>query len=83
MADGSVTIELDADLGARLKDAAAAAGRSPDEMAANLIQHGLDDDWAETRARLAEYDRTGESVDAHEAMAELRARLVERLSQNP
>ena len=85
MADGSVTIELDADLGARLKAAAEASGRSPGELASALIEEALagpDADWAETKAALAEYDRTGEYVDAKTAMAELRARLVERLGRS-
>lgn len=39
-----------------------------------------DADWSETLASLADYDRTGEFVDADEAFAQLRARLIERLN---
>jgi hypothetical protein len=79
MADGGLTIELDADLAARLKEAAKAAGRSTDDYAAELIAQGLADDWAEARASLAEYDRTSGYVDAKEALDSARASLVERL----
>jgi hypothetical protein len=41
-----------------------------------------DDDWAETKASLAHYDRTGEFVDADEALAALRVRRVGRLDLN-
>jgi hypothetical protein len=63
-----------------LREAAAAAGRSPDEYASVLVAQALGDDWAEAKAALAHYDRTGEFVDAGEAFAELRVRLVERLA---
>jgi predicted transcriptional regulator len=84
MADGSVTIEIDAATAARLKSAAEAAGRSPDEHASLLLAEALravDDDWAETKAALAEYDRTGEYIDAETAMAQFRAHLVARLDR--
>jgi predicted transcriptional regulator len=81
MADGGLKIELDAALGARLRDAADAAGQSTDEYASTLIAQALDEDWAEARAGLAHYDRTGEYVDAKEAMASFRVRLRERLDR--
>jgi hypothetical protein len=81
MADGGFTVELDAELGARLKRAAEVAGRSVEDYAAELIAQGLHDDWAETRASLEHYDRTGEYVDADEALTKSRARLVERLDR--
>ena len=81
MADDGFRIELDAETGARLREAAADAGRSPDQHASVLIAQALGDDWAESKAALAHYDLTGEFVDAGEAFAELRARLVERLER--
>jgi len=81
MADGGLTIELDAELAARLREAAKAAGRSTEDYASELIAQGLADDWAEARASLAEYDRTGDYVDAKEALANSRASLVERLDR--
>jgi hypothetical protein len=81
MADGGLTIEIDAALGARLRDAAEAAGQSAAEYASELIAQGLGDGWAQARASLADYDRTGEYVDAREAMQSFRARLVERLDR--
>jgi len=81
MADDGFRIELDEALGARLREAANAAGQSTDAYASTLISQALDDRWAEAKARLAEYDRTGEYVDAKEAMAAVRARIAERLDQ--
>jgi hypothetical protein len=81
MADGGLTIELDAALGARLREAAEAVGRSAEEYASTLIAQGLADEWAEARASLADYDRTGDYVEAKEALADARARLVERLDR--
>jgi len=65
----------------RASDAADAVGRSPDDYASTLIAEGLDARWAEAKANLAEYDRTGEYVDAEEALATFRRRLTERLDQ--
>ena len=82
MADDGFRVELDAETGERLREAAAAAGRSPDEYASVLIAKALgDDDWAKSKAALAHYDRTGEFVDAGVAFTELRARLIERLDR--
>jgi predicted transcriptional regulator len=81
MADGGLTIELQAGLAERLKEAARAAGRSTDDFASELIAQGLADDWTEARASLAEYDRSGEFVDAKEALAAARTRLLERLDR--
>ena len=81
MADGGLTLELDAELVARLEEAAKAVGRSTEEYAAELIAQGLAYDWREARASLALYDRTGEYLDAKQALANSRARLVERLDR--
>ena len=81
MADGGLTIELDAELATRLREAAKAAGRSTDDYASELISQGLAEDWTDARSSLAEYDRTGEYVDATQALADSWARLVERLDR--
>jgi hypothetical protein len=81
MADDGFKVEISAHLGARLEEAAQAAGRSTDDYASELISQVLGDDWSEANASLAHYDRTGEYVDAKEALAEQRARLVERLDR--
>jgi predicted transcriptional regulator len=80
VADDGFKIELDPDLGSQLQDAARAAGVSTDAYASELISQGLGDpDWRETMASLAHYDRTGEFVDADEALAAAKARLMRRL----
>ena len=80
MADGGLKIELDEDLAQRVKDAAEAVGQSADQFANELIAKSLDDGWAEARASLAEYDRTGEYVDADVALADFRKELERRLA---
>ena len=79
MADG-FTLEIDADLAERLKAAAEAAGESVEVFARSIIQHGLEDDWAEDFRRLAEYEATGEWVSIDEAFGEARAELEKRLA---
>jgi predicted DNA-binding protein len=76
MADGEVTITLDAETERRLKEAADAAGRSVDDYVRDLIRDDLDeDDWAED-ARIAEQaERTGASHSVQEAMAHFRSEL--------
>ena len=54
MADGGLTIELDAELATRLREAAKAAGRSTDDYASELISQGLAEDWTDARSSLAE-----------------------------
>ena len=68
--DGRI-VELDEELGRRLNAVATATGQSAGDLAAKLISRGLDD-WAEDFARFAEYERTGEYIDAEVAMAEFR-----------
>ena len=79
MADTGLIIELDEELGQRLRAAAEAVGRSVNDYVVSLLSGGLDD-WAEDHARLAEYDRTGEYVEAETVMAEFRESLAERLA---
>jgi hypothetical protein len=82
MADDEFRIELDADLGAQLQEAARAAGVSADAYAAKLISQALGDhDWRETRQSLSRYDLTGEFVDADEALAAAKVRLLQRLGR--
>ena len=81
MADDGFTVELDADLGAQLQEAARVAGVSANAYASQLISRALDHDWGETRDSLSHYDRTGEFVDADEALAAAKARLLQRLDR--
>jgi hypothetical protein len=78
MADGGFKLELEPVLGERLKAAADAAGSSVEDYAAGLISRGLDDDWAEDYARYAEYQRTGEYIDAEVAMRGFREAVAAR-----
>lgn len=78
MADGGLNLELDAELSERLKAAAYFAGRPVGDYAISLIQSALDDDWAEDDARFAEYERTGVSFSAEDALLRMRESLVER-----
>jgi predicted transcriptional regulator len=80
MADAGMTIELNEELAQRVKDAAEALGKSADKFANELIAKSMDDGWAEARASLAEYDRTGEYVDADVALADFRKELERRLA---
>ena len=77
MADG-FDIHLNEDQARRLRAAAAASGVDP----ATYVQQALDramDDGEEAR-RWAEYQRTGESVPAEEALANFRRVLNEKLA---
>jgi len=77
MADGSLIIELDDEMAARLETAAKAAGETPDAFARRVLADALEDvHWAEAIASLAEYDRTGESFSVEEVFAELRERVA-------
>jgi hypothetical protein len=80
MADGGLKLELDEALSARLKAAADAVGRPVDAYAVELISGGLDDDWAESYARFAEYERTGEYLSAEVAMEDFRKAVAARAS---
>lgn len=79
MADGGLKLELDEALSARLKAAADAVGRPVDAYAAELISGGLDDDWTESYARYAEYQRTGEYLDADVALEAFRKAVAARV----
>jgi hypothetical protein len=75
MADGEITVKLDAETERRLKEAAAAAGRSVDDYAHDLIVDALDDGWAGAERALEEYERTGVSYSVEEAAAHFREEL--------
>jgi hypothetical protein len=74
MADGFV-LEIDAEMAERLKAAAEAAGVAPEAYALDVLKGALDQDWVEDLRRLAEYERTGDSVSVEEAMAHFDAAI--------
>jgi hypothetical protein len=73
MADGEITIKLDEATISALDAKAKAAGLTPDDYARNVIQVavGVLDRWAISKARLAEYDRTGVSFPAEQVFDEV------------
>ncbi len=71
MADG-FNIHLNEDQARRLKAAAEASGVDPTAYAVQLLEQGMEDDWAEDVRRIEEYERTGESISADEWMQGLR-----------
>jgi len=75
MPDGRLILSLDEDLSARLAVAANEAGQPVNAYAAEIIGEALDENWAETERRWAEYEQTGESVSVDEAIDALEARL--------
>jgi predicted transcriptional regulator len=59
-----VAIELDDELAARLKDAAAREQKTVETFALDAVARAIDDleAWKEDEAGYAEYERTGEAV---------------------
>jgi hypothetical protein len=51
------------------------------DYAQGLIADALDTDWAEDLDRIAEYERTGESLSVEEAMAHFRSELHEQVKK--
>ena len=80
MADGELKLELGEALSERLKVAAAAEGLSPEAYAAELIADSLNEDWALSYARAAEYEETGEYLDAEAEMTRFRQAVAERFN---
>ena len=80
MADGA-DIHLDPERAAKLKAAADAAGVSLEAYALRALDQALDDDWSETLAALDDYDRTGVSYAAEDAIAEFRANVEAGLAK--
>jgi len=71
MADG-FDIHLNEDQAQRLKAAAEASGVDPSVYALQIPEQAMEDDWAEDFRRIADYERTGESIGAEEWMQGLR-----------
>lgn len=67
MADGGLTLTLSDDLTSRLRDAAEAAGMDVESYVREHLEAAAPSrarhDTAEALRRLAEYDRTGESIE--------------------
>ncbi len=76
MADG-FDIHIDAEQASDLRAAAEARGLDPAAYALQLLEKAIDSDdrWAISRARWAEYQRTGESMSVEEAFGEIRSRI--------
>ncbi len=97
MTDRPVTITLSDDLLRRLTAAAKAAGLSVEAFAAEVLTAALAPDgmaeeaaafqgahdWTEADRRLAEYDRTGESVAFEDWATDFRADVKARLAAKP
>jgi hypothetical protein len=81
MADGELTLKLDDETVRRLQAAADAAGQAVGDYVQGLIATQLEGArWVESRRRLEEYDRTGESDEAAEVMDEFQARVAARIA---
>jgi hypothetical protein len=79
MADGSISLELDARAAALLAQAAKAAGETPSQFATHLVEQALfAQSDAITLESLAEYRRTAETVSVDEGFAELKSRIAAR-----
>ncbi|MDB5468513.1 MAG: hypothetical protein JWR84_73 [Caulobacter sp.] len=75
MADGEMTLKLDAETQATVAEAAAAAGETPEVWALKIVREAAADRarWAETMSRLEEIDRDGEeTLSVEEAFDEFR-----------
>jgi hypothetical protein len=83
MADGSMTLEIDAELAERLRVAAEAAGESIESFARRALFLFSDDypGWDEDLADLEEYDRTGVGEPAAKVMSEFRASVEAHFSK--
>jgi len=77
MADGELKVELDTDLAERVRIFAAAAGARVESVVRDAVA-GYVDDWSMTLERLAEFDRTGESTDAEEALSRFQHAVAAR-----
>ena len=82
MADGELRLTLDDETQRRLGEAAEAVGMSVEAYALGVLLDELDSDpLAISRARLAEYDRTGEFITVEEAMAHFDQELEAALAR--
>jgi plasmid stability protein len=70
MADGELILRLDDETLRRLREAAAAAGASVEDYAADVLAHSaVDGGVAEDLSILEEYRRTGVSYSVEEGLA--------------
>jgi protein-disulfide isomerase-like protein with CxxC motif len=84
MADGEMTLKLDADTQATVAQAAAAAGVAPEVWALKVFQEAVADRarWAETFRRLDEFDRNGgPTYSVDEVFDELRRRVARKRAE--
>lgn len=82
MADGELRLTLDDETQRRLAEAAEAAGMSVEAYALGVLVDELDSDpLSISRARLAEYRLTGESISVEEAMAHFDQQLEAALAR--
>jgi hypothetical protein len=82
MADGEITVKLDAEIARRVRAVAEAAGRSVDSFVADLVADRLAPERsAEAAEALEEYARTGQSSDAETEMAAFRRRVANRVTK--
>jgi hypothetical protein len=83
MADGDITIGIDSALADRLKAAAEASGETFDDYVRHALEAFSDvaADWAEDFARIREFEETGASVPAAEALDRFRTDVDARLDK--
>lgn len=83
MADGELTVKVDADTVQRIEALAEAAGQSVGDYVRDLIVHSLpdEDDWAEDVASFEEYERRGVSYSVEEATAHFDASMKAHLEK--
>ena len=79
MADGELKLELGEDLSARLRAAADSAGRPAEAYAAELIAEVWTKIGLKPTRRYAEYQQTGEYLDAGAEMERFRRAVAERV----
>lgn len=81
MADGEITLTIDADLAERLRAGADAKGQTVEayaleRLAAQVAEDGAD--WAEDFNRADEFDRTGQAMPVEAFIGRLRTATTER-----
>ncbi len=81
MDQAPLTIVLDADLSARVRGFVSATGEAAETIVRRALERYVED-WSETLERLAEYDRTGVSVDAGEALTRFRANVADAVKSH-
>lgn len=77
MADDGIRIDLDDALTERARRFAVADGTPVDAVIRHAVADYIDD-WTETLARLAEFDRTGDSLDAGPVLDHFQATVAAR-----